>query len=427
MRGRNKREDSRRTQREKRKHANEMAKRDLSEKKLQLSTILPPRSSIDDWAPIRFAGRGIDSEGETLLSNLFVYNFFASEVTPMERTTNLDCLESSSFLWLFTDTTFLHSVLCARYAIKDFMSPQWDGKPGLKTVFHLRETVSLLRVKVQNEHAHHDESVLRVIVNLTLLATVLRDWKAVAAHLEGLLKIVQLRGNALFLKTRPTLHFKLDRIDLAWYLSTGQRPYFIQPIESWSRKIVLPKFPLSSNCYRPSASWDYRLTNVFNDFQYLASRINRNKLKFVVNDPAIFQNDLTSLQTRLILLAELVTEPIEEMVRLTMLAVLTTTFRYPGRKIPYDWVVRQLELKYIAAGSEVLQEKSLMIWVLLISSFTVSDVHSTWIRDAWSVAASGLKWADVKAHVLRVVWIEIVHNKPGQTAYEQLEMSNMLA
>lgn len=420
MLGRNKREGSRRTQREKRKIANETIQSVPSSRAPRYSTTFSPKPVINGLVPTRFAGRGIDPEAEILLANAFAFNFLANDVTPLERCTNLDCLESASFSWLFTDTTFLHSMLCASYAMKDFKPPQSKSSPGVQTIFHLQATLSSLRVKMQKAFAHQDESVLRVIINLTLLAIGFGDWVAAATHLEGLRGIVQLRGDAAFLEERPTLHFKLDRIDLAWHLASGRKPYFMQPIKSWDCRIRCPYPTLPPNLYQPSAAWDFRIVNVFKDFQNLTLMINRNRLKFVLNKPEVCRADLTSLQTRLICLGDVVTQPIEELVRLAMLAMLTTTFQLPGRRIPYAWVVEQLRTMYITAGSEITQDKSLILWVLLTASITVARTHDTWIRDALKTSIAGLEWENVQAHVSRVMWIEIVHNKPGQKAYDRL-------
>jgi hypothetical protein len=213
MQGKNKREGSRRTQRNKRRVAKE-SERCITPQRTQksgASNIPPPGPIISDLTLVRFAGPGIDSEAKGLLFKALAHNIADPAMTPLDRCVDLDCIESASFGWLFYDTAFLHSVLCASYAMNDFMAPRWDGNPGCKTVFHLRETLSLLRVKMQDEHAHQDDSVLQVIINLTLLAAVFGDWMAAAAHLEGLHKIVHLRGGLLFLSARPMLHFKLDR------------------------------------------------------------------------------------------------------------------------------------------------------------------------------------------------------------------------
>ncbi|KAJ8116070.1 hypothetical protein OPT61_g2426 [Boeremia exigua] len=418
MQGRNKREDSRRTQREKRRIAKEAAARIVEPGEAQqVSTFRSPKLSLNNFAPIRFEGRGIDSEAEVLLFKVLGYNFFAKDVTPLHRCVTLDCLESPSFLWLFADKIFLHSLLCANYVMKDF---QRDGKPGVQTMFHLRETLSLLRTRMRNSNAYQDEAVLRVIMNLTLLAIVSGDWIAAAAHLEGLRKIVHLRGFARFLDARPILHFKLDRTDLAWYLSSGQRPYFVQSIKSWDCKIAAPYLQIPSDLYQPSAAWDYRILNVFRDLQNLALRINRNKLKFAIHNPAVFQGDLTSVQSRLMCLADIVTSPIEQLVLLIMLAILTSTFRIPGRRVPYDWVMEQIRLSYTNIGDELEQDKSLALWSLFIVSLTVARPHDSWIRNALLIATEGLEWADVEKHLSRLIWIKIVHNKPGEIMFNQL-------
>jgi hypothetical protein len=420
MHGKNKREGSRRTEREKRKLAKEMSKIIESRSEIIVPTIPSPRPLINDVVPIRFAGCGINTEAQALLFKAFVRNFVDRNVTPLDRCVDLDCLESESFSWLFDDAAYLHSVLCASYAINDFRSPHWNGIPSRKTLFHLQQTLALLRIKLQNEHVHQDETVLRVIINLALLAAVFGDWVAAAAHFQGLLKIVCLRGNMAFLKSRPTLHFKLDRMDLAWCLSAGRKPYFVQPIKSWDCTIAIPYAPLPSNLYRPPAHWDYRVVNVFKDFQKLALKINRNRLRFVFHNPSIFQNDLASVQSRLISLADSVTKPIERLVRLVMLAMLTTTYRIPGRRISYGWLVEQLKEVFITASSEIRSDKSLLLWTLVMASSTVAKARDEWIRDAWMTVGAEMEWVDVKAHLLKVMWIEIVHDEPGEAAYEEL-------
>ncbi|KAF2996738.1 hypothetical protein E8E13_006272 [Curvularia kusanoi] len=419
MHGKNKRDGSRRTEREKRKRAKELA-----EAVVPHPAPAHPIALADDFLPVRFAGRGIDFEAKARLFKAFAHSFLDEEVTPILRCVELDCLESSSFSWIFTDTAYMHSVLSTSYAIDDFRSPQWSGKPSPKTMFHLQEAISMLRVKMKTESVHEDETILRVIMNLALLAAVFGDWSAAAAHFKGLQKIVQLRGNLTFLRQRRTLHFKLDRLDLAWSLSSGRKPHFAQPIESWDCMIADPYSPLPPNLYRPPGDWDHRVLNVFRDFQNLSLMINRNRLRFVINDPSIFQPHLTSLQSRLMTLSSSVARPVEQLVCLIMLAIMTTMFAVPGRRIPYGWVVKQLEKTFIKASGDIMWDKSLLLWVIIVMSFTVADPHHAWIRDAWSTVGTGLQWNDVKTHLLRVIWIEIRHDERGEIAYQHLTNSS---
>jgi hypothetical protein len=443
MQGKNKREDSRRTKREKKKAAKECG--DVVTQRVQepvASGVPALWSTISDLALFRFAGTTIDSEATGLLSKAFEHNIADQSITPLDRCIDIECLESVSLGWLFSDITFLHSVLCASYAINDFMAPQWNGKPSRKTVFHLRETLSLLQVKMQDHNVHQDDSALQVIFNLALLAAVYGDWAAAAAHLEGMRKIVRMRGDMVFLCTRPTLHFKLDRlvslsfstcsrikqssIDLAWFLSSGKKPFFMRPIVTWNSVMSVPYLPLPPRLFQPSPDWDVRLVNVFRDLQYICLRINRNKLKYARHNPSAFQGGLTSIQSRLIYLSKFLKNPVEKLVHLAMMAFMTTTFKIPGRKVSYNWLLERLEDTYNEIGDGLIRlDQSLVLWALVTVAFTVAGAGTEWIKEAWKGTYPELDWAAVKDHLMRVMWIEMMHDEAGERVYHQLEDSRV--
>jgi len=213
MQGKNKRQWTTGRQRSKKTNTKETNAASVSSQKPTAARLPLPNTLISDLAFIHFAtgDAGINAEDRGLLFKAFAYNFANQSLSPLDRCVDFDCLESASFEWAFQDTAYLHSVLCTSYAINDFLSPGWDGSPGRKTLFHLRETLALLQAKMDNENIHHDESLLLVVMNLALLSAMYGDWLAAGAHFKGLHKIVQLRGNLEFLKARPKLHFKLDR------------------------------------------------------------------------------------------------------------------------------------------------------------------------------------------------------------------------
>ncbi|KAK3197635.1 hypothetical protein GRF29_216g799822 [Pseudopithomyces chartarum] len=420
MQGKNKREDSRRSIRE-RKRQEKAAQQQPNH--LGPRPIVPLSTWTNDLSLVHFAGPDIDSESKSILFRAFAYHVANQSLSPLDRAVDFDCLESASFDWLFKDAAFLHSVLCTSYAMSDILYPQWNGTPSPKTLLHLRKTLSLLQQKMSNPNAHQDESVLVVVQNLALLSAVFGDWVAAATHFKGLQKIIELRGNLGFLTSRPKLHFKLDRIDLAYSLSAGKQPFFMHPSVQWDCTIMAPYHPLP-DLYIPPREWDWRLVNVFQDFQYLSLRINRNALKRARHNPACFQATLTSLQSRLMHLRSQLSTPVEELVRLTMLAFLTTTFKAPGRKIPYGWVVGQLETVYRnGVGCMRQEDLSLKLWVLITAGYTVAGVDHVWLKEAWEEVSSGMvwDWGSVKAHLLRVMFIELIHDRPGEAAFDELE------
>jgi hypothetical protein len=206
-------------------------------------------------------------------------------------------------------------------------------------------------------------------------------------------------------------------------LSSGYKTWFLQPTTSWDTEIPPPYLPLPVGLYQPSLLWDYRLANLFQDFQYLSLRINRNALKRVTHDPACFHAVLTSLQSRLVNVGDLVQTPIEELVRLTMMAFLTTTFKTPGRQLPYTWVIKRLGEVYETVASDPCGlDTTLRLWVLMTIAFTVHGTQQEWVQKAWRETELGLTWENVRSQLLQVMWIEIIHDKPGEAAFYELEV-----
>ncbi|PVH71671.1 hypothetical protein DL98DRAFT_434740 [Cadophora sp. DSE1049] len=375
MQGRNTREGSRRMQQGKRRRSVEdreevlELQRALRPIKLFVSGMPPSESLIGDLALLRFAGPGIDSKARNFLFKAFAYSFANQALSPLDRCVEFDCLDSDSFELFLSDNAFLHSVMCASFAINDILNSQWNGKPGPQTLFHLRNALSLLQVKLRDKNVHQDESVLQVVLNLALLAGAFGEWPAAGTHFKGLHKLVQMRGHLEFLKGRPKLHFKLDRIDLARTLTTGRRPLFLDPAVSWDPIIPSPYLTLPAELYQPSPDWHPRLVNIFQDFQYLYW------------------------------------------------------------KLPYDWVIRQLGDAYTKAAQQLLQEDiCLRVWLLMTVSFAVASPQKDWIREEWGKIYLELDhdWAGVKNQLMRVMWIESIHDGPGEIVFKQLEELKIL-
>jgi len=201
----------------------------------------------------------------------------------------------------------------------------------------------------------------------------------------------------------------------------------LEPIVSWHAINPAPGVIFPSDLYQPPAHWGHRLSNVFLDAQFLTLKINDNVAKRSRDDIVSFQSVLSSIQARLVHLGDVLTSPVEEMVRLTLMSFLTTTVKVPGRKLPYDWVREKLRFTYKeAAEGLLLYNASLRVWILLTIAFTVARDGDDWIKDAWIKVGLGLDWDTVKKHMMRVMWIEIIHDRPAEAAFQQLQGFSVL-
>lgn len=437
MQGRNKREGSRRSLQERKKREREESPTQVTNLVRMQQTIMPP--SLGSEGLVHFACP-VDPDGKGLLLKAFAYNVSNQPMTPLTQCVDFDELDAPSFQWLYTDEAFVHSVLCSSYAVNDFTLPSWNGQPGRDVVTHMGRTLALLAKKMDAVDAHQDEVVLCIIINLVILAAIYGDWKAASAHFAGLQKIVQLRGGITYLKTRSKLHFKLDRcvlfvhvtqtpvlispssLDLAWSLSAGRKPFFLQPSLSWSPIVPAPSTPRPGTKFLPP-TWDPRLLATYQDLQHLSASINAHFSTRQRIPLAEFQHALSSIQSRLISLHGCIPDPQAELLRLALLAYLTTTFKVPGRKIPYTWIGVQIKNAYGVVGEGVVAgDEVFKMWVLMVVAVAVTDVDEAWLVRAWAERARGVeeRYADVKGELGRVMWVDCMHDRLGVGALERM-------
>ncbi len=168
-------------------------------------------------------------------------------------------------------------------------------------------------------------------------------------------------------------------LDLAWTMCSGGSPFFFYPPECWSSALN-PQQSISG-LYQPPFTWDIRLTTLFLDFQHLSATINIKARKNLSFNAVDFLYMIGSLQSRLLHLANAFTDPVQELIRLTLIAFLTTTFKMPGRDLPYTWIGKQLEGAYSRAAY-AMRDNELRLWVLMVAAISVAGSETAWVRDA---------------------------------------------
>lgn len=215
-----------------------------------------------------------------------------------------------------------------------------------------------------------------------------------------------------------------NSIDLVWTLASGKSPFFTRPPTSWDpifplpRPAALPETKLTS----PPLHWDVRLSHAFTDLQDLCQQINCTVRERGRYSATRFGSVLASLQSRLMFLRGELEEPMQELVRLAMLALITTTFVVPGRKMPYNWVGKELPEIFgrvdFRAGEGLRRQ---LVWVLVVVAATVVGVAEGWVREAWGEVAAGLSWEEVRRVLMGVMWIEVAHDGVGEFVFAQLK------
>lgn len=69
----------------------------------------------------------------------------------------------------------------------------------------------MLNKRLSTTESHAFDSTVYIVFILASVAAMVGDYDATGAHISGLYRILMLRGGLDYLRSDPSLHFKLDR------------------------------------------------------------------------------------------------------------------------------------------------------------------------------------------------------------------------
>lgn len=116
----------------------------------------------------------------------------------------------ASWEWLQSDAVFLQSILTWAAMVNSnngLRKDQSDNRLG----HHLHRTITILNGRLSERDMHLQDSTLYVVLTLALVACSMGDRAALRAHLLGLHRIVQLRGDIPFLLKHPMLYLRINQ------------------------------------------------------------------------------------------------------------------------------------------------------------------------------------------------------------------------
>jgi hypothetical protein len=133
---------------------------------------------------------------------------------------------------------------------------------------------------------------------------------------------------------------------------------------------------------------------------------------------------ITYIQSRLRMLEFEDNDIFPELLRLSLLAFLTTIFwGFPGVKFEYPRLANQLRQACMSFTPSTPGESYLFAWALMVGATSVfRGPDQTWllqrlrplIRDSL-----GRTWFEVKNNLRQVMWIDSIHDGPGIEVFNQ--------
>ncbi|GKT49709.1 uncharacterized protein ColSpa_09890 [Colletotrichum spaethianum] len=360
------------------------------------------------------------------------YGVIKETMYPIEWCLSLDSSKNPWFYWLMSDAAFLHSILFTVGLLHDSIV----GKTSKRTSFHVWKTLSLLNQNISDKDLALADSTIATVVSMCMVSEVFGDRDSAAAHVKGMRRIVELRGGIETFRHNLQLKIKICRVDIGWYLCTGEKPHYYRDTISWETAFasILGDSPAGFERDREPCqirrllnSTDRRVGNIFqdlHDFSQLANFLVQTGHKI---DPNMFQDLMTSIQYRLLYLEPTTQDKVTEMLRLGMTSYITTLFlKVQGTKIPLSFLTGQL--RSACQNIEVSEFPSttarhIFAWTLVVGAISVLEEYD----DVWLLPklaslreSLGPTWPEAKAKLEQVMWMEFIHSPGGVKVFEKL-------
>ncbi|KAJ9271320.1 transcriptional regulator family: Fungal Specific TF [Paecilomyces variotii] len=358
-----------------------------------------------------------------------------------EMSNALDTTSMSSSIWvqfMFSDEAYFHCMVALSVTVLDPIAIKPAGL--LVAARHLSQTFRLINERLSGDNAASDTTIA-VVVMLAEYERQLGHYNNCLVHIEGLQRMVELRGGISKLTSiNPHLTKKIFRIDLEYALHTGSPTRFSpQDIAFGSTGIL--RFPRKhqrrseqkgSIVYRSAKfkQLSADLEDVFMDIIYFAHLLNETSSRRLPKmDHCVFHENILFLGYRLIAISTLrgPNHPnnLEDMIHLGLTTFVSAFFWSLDRSIPtiplLTESIRSIVQRYAGDSQE---ERAVLLWLLftLAASISKQPDDEVWLvpKAAETMDAMDLHtWEDVHRTLSMFPWVNATHDTAGQALWQK--------
>ncbi|KIW34269.1 uncharacterized protein PV07_01059 [Cladophialophora immunda] len=446
MRGKNKRDDSRRTQRQIRRSARNRRNSqgdtplaavpfDAAVSLQSFSQTEKPRKqacleSQNAWAsspgPIAPRTTSHSPSGLTLrycsygaMRDWSRFLSLKDIIYPVEPCIAFEQEDVGGMMWLTVDESFLCSVQFSIFAMEDFLHRR---TPVPDTWSYLQRAITLLNERLSLGVVSLQRSTVYNVALLALTASLFDDHDATKAHLFGLRKMVQLLGGIHYLHDNPILDYKLSRLELHLYLNTG----YLLPSDgevSWT-----PMFPslqadseVASEMQLFQGLCEPKLAVIFHDLQFFTNMINEHLVQGRQMGVATFQSQIDCIQMRLLQHQLMNCDNLGESLRLGMLAFIVVTFGLPSSNIQHGYLGHRLYQSLLKIDFASSKLPKILFWVLILGCMIGLNIDEPpLLTYQTQLVGHNVSWDDARRSLQSVMWIDRIHNDRGRKTFTRL-------
>ncbi|KAI6779227.1 uncharacterized protein J7T54_007754 [Emericellopsis cladophorae] len=322
---------------------------------------------------------------------------------------------------LASNPALLHSVCFFAQAFHD-TSKKSSLSPLAQT--HLTMALVYLQKSLVDSVAATSEATMSTVVSLATAAAILGDLDSLQKHVDGLSRMIELRGGLDTLEPGNFIVLKATRLDFGLAMATGAHLRFTPKNLSWDPVIaqgVHADQLTELAMLRPEL--DTRLLNIWADLRVFARAANDATSSGVKMPHDLFHRLSSAIPARLIALKDACrSSPVSELLRLAMIAFMKTILvQIEGLGPRLTALAADLKEIFLAKPS---CPSDLLLWVLFTSTISIFENlgDHEWLVSALGKTLSelGLRtWPSTRNALKHFLWIDFLHNRPGQDVFSR--------
>lgn len=360
------------------------------------------------------------------------------------------------------DPAYLNAVMFGAQTYLDLVSGQHSSK---RSSVQLLKTIQLLRNRLLSNGNEQISSIsnptILTVLTLAHVAHLTGDHIAAELHLAGLCKIINLRGGIAAFQNAPKLLTELLRLaelSLIYYLGKtintsglwlilfrcdisiaihkGTKPVFdfnhpLQPL------IYLPQTSSYGKDQYTTLITDKKLAESWDTLSNFCHLVNSAADRNIKLSDQILLNTMGSVMYTLLGMNFSTTNPINEAIRLGLLAFCSHTFlERRGIRLPNGYLrenYRMTCFEDVPRGKASFSSQGFSLWFLMIGTISIftsdtdtDDDYSAWIKYRLRENIIGLKnknycsWTQLRLILKSFLWIDILHDASGKIIFESV-------
>ncbi|KAK5056760.1 hypothetical protein LTR84_012292 [Exophiala bonariae] len=366
-----------------------------------------------------------------VLANMIRFSEIAMKVIfPLLVAIGFQANASGTLYPMATDTAALH---ITAYAVEGFVEKVLRDQDTPKTsmMVHFQKGVGLLRKRLLegDEAIKVSDSTISIVLKLASIAHFDRDQKSSRVHMDGLRKMVNLRGGLNAIEDERLLR-ELVRIDLSVALLNDSDPVFFRPPAE-----LVPDYPerlLPKGDDKLQFQDNIHLVGIIDEELSMSWKVMR-RFCLLVNlgtqthgriDPDIIRGTMAAVTYRLLHM-RFCTTSVDEMIRLGLLAFSQHVFlQWHEMRTPYYESAAAYRACLVKGTFEKEISSQLSIWLLMVGAVSLFELsNETWLGQSLQEHARSCEmktWKEMQEVLKSFMWMPLLDEVRGMHVFESI-------